>query len=82
MLRGVQWWQQGLPRRQSGKESACNVGDRGLISGLGRSPGGGNTNPLQYSCLDLSSPTRNGTHALKCGVLITGPPGKSPPFDS
>ena len=28
------------------------VGDLGLISGLGRSPGGGNGNPLQYSCLE------------------------------
>ena len=33
------------------KESACSTGDLGLISGLGRSPGGGNGNPLQYSCL-------------------------------
>ena len=33
------------------KESACDVGDLGLIPGLGRSPGGGNGNPLQYSCL-------------------------------
>jgi len=31
-----------------GKESACNVGDLGLIPGLGRSPGEGNGNPLQY----------------------------------
>ena len=35
-----------------GKESACNVGDPGSISGLGRSPGEGNGNPLQYSCLE------------------------------
>ena len=34
------------------KESACNVGDMGLIPGLGRSPGGGHGNPLQYSCLE------------------------------
>ena len=34
------------------KESACNVGDLGLIPGLGRSPGEGNGNPLQYSCLE------------------------------
>ena len=34
------------------KESACNVGDLGLIPGLGRSPGGGHGNPLQYSCLE------------------------------
>ena len=38
-----------------GKETACNAGDTeddGLIPGLGRSPGGGNHNPLQYSCLE------------------------------
>ena len=34
------------------KASACNAGDLGLISGSGRSPGGGNGNPLQYSCLE------------------------------
>ena len=40
-----------------GKESACNAGDTGdlgLISGLGRSPGGGNGNPRQYSYLENS----------------------------
>ena len=35
-----------------GKESACNVGDLGSIPGLGRSPGRGHGNPLQYSCLE------------------------------
>ena len=35
-----------------GKSSACNSGDPGLIPGLGRSPGEGNGNPLQYSCLE------------------------------
>jgi len=35
-----------------GKQSACNVGDPGLIPGLGRYPGEGNDNPLQYSCLE------------------------------
>ena len=34
--------------------SACNVGDLGLIAGSGRSPGEGNGNPLQYSCLENS----------------------------
>ena len=34
------------------KESACNVGDLGSVLGLGRSPGEGNGNPLQYSCLE------------------------------
>ena len=32
--------------------SAYNVGDPGLIPGLGKSPGAGNSNPLQYSCLE------------------------------
>ena len=34
------------------KESACNVGDLGLIHGLGRSSVGGHGDPLQYSCLE------------------------------
>ena len=42
----------GFPDSSAGKESACNVGDPGSISGLGRSPGGGHGNPLQYSCLE------------------------------
>ena len=37
-----------------GKESAHNTGDAGLIPGSGRSPGGGNGNPFQYSCLENS----------------------------
>ena len=41
----------GLPSWLNGKESACNVGDPGLIPGSGRSPGGGKGYPLQYSCL-------------------------------
>ena len=39
-----------FPGDSEGKESACNAGDPGLIPGLGRSPGEGNGNPLQYSC--------------------------------
>ena len=35
-------------------ESTCSVRDLGSISGLGRSPGGGHGNPLQYSCLENS----------------------------
>ena len=34
------------------KESGCNSGNPGSIPGLGRSPGEGNGNPLQYSCLE------------------------------
>ena len=41
----------GLPRWLSGKESACQAGDAGSIPGSERSPGEGNGNPLQYSCL-------------------------------
>ena len=37
-----------------GKESACNVEDLGSVPGLGRFPGEGNGNPLQYSCLENS----------------------------
>ena len=42
----------GFPGDLDSKESACNAGDLGLIPGLGRSPGGGLGNPLQYSCLE------------------------------
>ena len=42
----------GFSGSSAGKESACSAGDPGLIPGLGRSPGGGHGNPLQYSCLE------------------------------
>ena len=41
------------------KESACNAGDSGSIPGLGGSPGEGNGNPLQYSCLEKSHGKKN-----------------------
>ena len=44
----------GFPDGSDGKESACNAGDPGSIPGSGRSPGGGNDNPFQYSCLENS----------------------------
>ena len=44
----------GFPGRSVGKESACSAGDPGSIPGSGRSPGEGNGNPLQYSCLENS----------------------------
>ena len=44
---GFPWW-------LSGKESAYNAGNLGLIPELGRSPAGGHGNPLQYSCLENS----------------------------
>ena len=42
----------GFPGGSEGKASACNVGDLGSIPGLGRFPGEGNGNLLQYSCLE------------------------------
>ena len=50
----TQKYMSGLPWWLSGKESTCNAGDTedmGSVPGWGRSPGGGNGNPLQYSCL-------------------------------
>ena len=41
-----------FPGGSVGKASVCNVGDLGLIPGSGRSPGEGNGNPPQYSCLE------------------------------
>ena len=51
-----------FPDGSVGKESACSAGytgDLGSIPGSGRSPGGGNGNPLQYAC--LKSPMDRGT---------------------
>ena len=42
----------GFPGGSEVKVSAWNAGDQGLIPGLERSPGEGNSNPLQYSCLE------------------------------
>ena len=44
----------GFPGGSDDKEFACNAGDLGSIPGLGRSPGEGHGNPLQYSCLEES----------------------------
>ena len=41
-----------FPGGSDGNDSGCNAGDPGLILGSGRSPGEGNGNPLQYSCLE------------------------------
>ena len=49
----------GFPCSSIGKKSAYNAGDLGLIPGSGRSPGEGNGNPLQYSCLE--NPMDKGT---------------------
>ena len=64
-----------IPPWFSGKESTCSAGDVDSISASGRSPGEGNGNTLQYSCLE--NPMDRGTHGklrakelmlLNCGV--------------
>ena len=47
-------FKKGFPGGSDGKASACNAGDLGSIPALGSSPGEGNGNPLQYSCLENS----------------------------
>ena len=42
----------GFPGGSVSEESVCNAGDQDSIPGSGRSPGEGNSNPLQYSCLE------------------------------
>ena len=52
---GNEWNERkGLPGGSDDQESACSAGVPDLIPGLGRSPGEGNSNPLQYSCLENS----------------------------
>ena len=48
----IVYW--GFPGGSAGKESACSAGDLGSFPGLGRSPGEGNGNQFQYSCLENS----------------------------
>ena len=64
MNRKLLW---GSPGGSKGKESACKAADLGLIPGSGRSPGEGNGNPFQYSCLE--DPMDRGTwRAIVHGV--------------
>ena len=52
---GLVWGRLGIPAGSAVKESACNAGDAGntgSIPGSGRFPGGGNGNPIPYSCLE------------------------------
>ena len=49
-----QFFPGGIPGDSDGKASAYSVGDPGSICGSGRSPGEGNGNSLQYSCLENS----------------------------
>ena len=56
----------GFPGGSDGKETACNAGDAGSVSGLRRSPGEENGNPLQYPCLE------NSMDREAWGLLSTG----------
>ena len=70
----------GFPYSSIGKESACNAGDSGLIPGLGRSPGEGNGNPLQYCCLENPMDkgawwaTVHGVTRIKYDLVTKAPP--------
>ena len=57
----------GFPGDSDGKESTCNAGTVGSIPGSGRSPGEGNGNPLQYTCLE-NSMDRGAWRATVCVV--------------
>ena len=59
----------GFPGGSDGKESACNMGDLGLIPGLGRSLGEVNGNTLQYSCLE-NSMDRGDEQATVYGIAV------------
>ena len=74
-------WLESFPGGSVGTESACNAEDAGLIPGSRRSPGEGNDNPLQYSCLG-NPMDREAWPATDPGVarvghdLVTKPPGE------
>ena len=56
-----------LPRGSDSRESTCNAGDLNLLPVLGRSPGGGHGNPLQYSCLEIPQGQRSLVGYSPCG---------------
>ena len=56
-----------FPGGSDSEESACNAGDLGSVPGLGKSPGVGKGNPLQYSCLE-NSMDRGDWQAIVHGV--------------
>ena len=68
-----------FPGGSDGKESACNAGDLNLISGLGRSPGEGNSYPLQYSGLAGYSPRGHTESGTTFNGLNGGPERCVPP---
>ena len=77
----------GFPCSSVGKESACNAGDLGSIPGSRRPPGEGNSNSLQYSCLE-NLMDRGAWQATVHGVarvrhdLVTKPPTPAIIYDA
>ena len=61
-------WCEGFPCGSAGKEFSCNVGDLGLITGLGRPPGEWKGYPLQYSGLENSMDTVHGGTKSQTGL--------------
>ena len=59
-----------IHKHSDGKESACNVGDLGLIPGSGRPPGEGNGNRFQYSCLVLNFYLAHESVKMKQGIWM------------
>ena len=57
----------GFPGGSAGKESYCNAGDQSSVPGLGKSPGGGHANPLEYSCLENPHGQRSLVGYSPCG---------------
>ena len=57
----------GFPHSSVSKASVCNAGYLGSIPGLGRSPGEGNGNPLQYPCLE-NPMDRGAWWTMVCGI--------------
>ena len=66
----IKWTIKGFPDGSDNKESACSAGDPGSISYLGRSLGEGNSNPLQYSCLE-NSMDRGAWRATVCACVLS-----------
>ena len=68
LCKGMLYIHLGFPGGSDGKASACNAGDPGSIPGSGRSPGEGNGNPLQFSCLENPLDRRGAWRATVHGV--------------
>ena len=63
-----------FPAGSDSKASACDAGDLGLIPGLGRSPGEGNGNPLQYSYLENPMGSQRAGHDRVANTHFQGCP--------